>query len=100
MTRDLPRRQVVLAALSTAAAVAAGDSSAAYQLGVDSLRLPREQILFVPFAGWDAAGAKTFGYPTFWINRLHAALEEWGAAPDGIGRDVADLLRFLKVAHP
>src|SRR5579871_3865097 len=33
----------------------------AYQLGVDRLGLRRESILFVAFAGWDAAGAKWFG---------------------------------------
>ena len=37
----------------------------AYQLGVDALQVKREEILFVAFAGWDAAGAKLFGYPTF-----------------------------------
>jgi len=37
----------------------------AYQLAIDALRLPLEEILFVPFAGWDAAGAKWFGYRTF-----------------------------------
>lgn len=74
-------------------------SRRAYQLGVDALRLRREQILFVPFAGWDAAGAKTFGHPTFWVNRLQAPIEEWGAAPDGVGRDMADLLKFLNIAR-
>jgi 2-haloacid dehalogenase len=44
----------------------------AYQLGVDALGLEREQILFAAFAGWDASGAKRFGYPTFWVNRLDA----------------------------
>jgi 2-haloacid dehalogenase len=37
----------------------------AYQLGVETLGLPRDQIVFAAFAGWDAAGAKRFGYPTF-----------------------------------
>ena len=32
----------------------------AYQLGVDAIRLKRDEILFVAFAGWDAAGAKMF----------------------------------------
>lgn len=67
----------------------------AYQLGVDALGLRREEILFAPFAGWDAAGAKAYGHPTFWINRFGAPAEELGAAPDGVGRDMADLFRFL-----
>jgi 2-haloacid dehalogenase len=74
-------------------------SPRAYQLGVDALGAPREDILFVPFAGWDVAGAKAFGHPTFWVNRLQAPLEEWSAPPDGVGRDLADLLSFLRVAH-
>jgi 2-haloacid dehalogenase len=32
---------------------------------IDAFTLKREEILFAAFAGWDAAGAKWFGYPTF-----------------------------------
>jgi 2-haloacid dehalogenase len=67
----------------------------AYQLGVDSLRLPRQDILFVAFAGWDAAGARSFGYPTFWVNRLELPPEELGTRPDGVGSNLNDLLSFL-----
>jgi 2-haloacid dehalogenase len=63
----------------------------AYQLGVDRLGLRREAILFVAFAGWDAAGAKWFGYPTFWNNRLHAPLEALDAVPDGAGETLLQL---------
>ena len=42
----------------------------AYQLAVDAFAVPREQIAFAAFGGWDAAGAAWFGYPTFWVNRL------------------------------
>ena len=51
-------------------------SPRAYQLGPDSFQLKKSEILFVAFAGWDAAGAKWFGYPTYWVNRLDAPLEE------------------------
>jgi 2-haloacid dehalogenase len=67
----------------------------AYQLGTDSLKLKREEILFVAFAGWDAAGAKAFGYPTFWVNRLKVPVEELGEVPDGRGNDLSDLHEFL-----
>jgi 2-haloacid dehalogenase len=67
----------------------------AYQLGIDGLQLKREEILFVAFAGWDAAGAKWFGYPTFWVNRSQATDEELGVAPDGKGVSMADLMSFL-----
>jgi 2-haloacid dehalogenase len=68
----------------------------AYQLGVDALGLGREQILFAAFAGWDASGAKRFGYPTFWVNRLGAVPEQLGApAPDGTGTTLMDLVAFV-----
>lgn len=70
----------------------------AYQLGVDAFGLSREEILFVAFAGWDVAGAKWYGYPTFWVNRLNAPAEELGAAADGVGRDLNDLVRFATSA--
>jgi len=67
----------------------------AYQLGVDTLRLPRDQIVFAAFAGWDAAGAKRFGYPTFWVNRMQAPPEELGVRPDASGRSLDDLVAFV-----
>ncbi|HEY9793856.1 MAG TPA: haloacid dehalogenase type II [Candidatus Obscuribacterales bacterium] len=68
----------------------------AYQLGVDALHADRDQIVFVAFAGWDAAGAAAFGYPTFWVNRLNSPLEELPSKPDGMGKDLNDLLSFIK----
>ena len=67
----------------------------AYQVGIDTLRLPRDQIVFAAFAGWDAAGAKRFGYPTFWVNRMQALPEELGVRPDASGRSLADLVTFV-----
>ena len=58
-------------------------------------RLPREQVLFVAFAGWDAAGASRFGYQTYWVNRMKLPAEELGHVPDGIGRSLDDLVSFL-----
>jgi 2-haloacid dehalogenase len=68
----------------------------AYQLGPDILRLHKEEIAFVASAGWDAAGAKWFGYPTFWNNRLNAVSEQLSATPDGAGTTLEELLNFLK----
>lgn len=67
----------------------------AYRMGVEALRLAREEILFVAFAGWDAAGAKAFGYPTFWVNRLGLPQEELGLSPDASGRDLTDLVSYV-----
>jgi len=67
----------------------------AYQMAMDGLKLPREEILFVAFAGWDVAGAKWFGYPTFWVNRLGSPMEELGVAPDAQGPNLQALVDFV-----
>jgi 2-haloacid dehalogenase len=67
----------------------------AYRLGTDVLELGKGEILFVAFAGWDVAGAKWFGYPTFWNNRQNAAAEGLGVEVDGAGATLTDLVQFL-----
>lgn len=69
---------------------------AAYQLGVDILKLKKEEILFVAFAGWDMAGAKWFGYPTYWVNRSGSPAEKLDAIPDGEGKNLTDLVKYVK----
>ncbi|MDR3465212.1 MAG: haloacid dehalogenase type II [Xanthobacteraceae bacterium] len=66
----------------------------AYQMGIDVLGLSREEIVFAAFGGWDAAGAKSFGYRTFWANRLRLPVEELDVRPDAIGDNLQDLVRF------
>jgi 2-haloacid dehalogenase len=67
-----------------------------YRMAMDAFGLRREEIAFVAFAGWDAAGAKSFGYPTFWTNRLNLPAEELGALPDAVGKSLDDLLTYLR----
>ena len=67
----------------------------AYQLAIDAFGLSREQILFVPFAGWDAAGAKAFGYTTYWVNRLNLPVEQLGVMPDAIAPGLDELAAFV-----
>lgn len=71
----------------------------AYQLGVDAFKLPKEQIMFAAFAGWDAAGAEWFGYPTIWVNRLGAAPEILDAKTTVTVQGLHDLVRFLDERH-
>jgi len=66
----------------------------AYQMGIDALGLRREEIVFAAFGGWDAAGAKSFGYRTFWANRRALPVEELGIRPDAIGTTVGELAAF------
>ena len=69
----------------------------AYQLGVDALRLSRAEIAFVAWAGWDAFGAKSFGYPTFWNNRAGQAPESLEPKADAENADLRALLKFVGV---
>jgi len=55
-----------------------------YQLAVDRLGLPPNEIAFVSANGWDAAGAKAFGFTTIWINRLGEPTERHAPEPDFI----------------
>jgi len=87
--------QVFDQVLSTDRVGAFKPDARAYQMGVDAFGLNREQILFVPFAGWDAAGAKAFGYPTFWVNRQNQPAEELGMMADNAGTTLEDLTRYL-----
>jgi 2-haloacid dehalogenase len=66
-----------------------------YQMGLDAFGLHREQIAFVAFGGWDAAGAKTFGYPTIWMNRLNTPTERLGVLPDKIASNFEALPAFV-----
>ena len=67
----------------------------AYQMGLDAFGLRREEIVFAASASWDAAGAKAFGYPSFWVNREKLPVERLGVEPDGIGNGMADLVKFV-----
>ena len=67
----------------------------AYQLGVDYLGFAKQDIVFAAFGGWDAAGAKSFGYPTVWVNRFNQPAEELGVRPDRTARDLQGLLDFV-----
>ncbi len=52
------------------------------------------RILFAAFGGYDAAGARTYGYQTFWVNRLGLPREQLGAMPDGEGRTLTELADY------
>jgi 2-haloacid dehalogenase len=58
--------------------------------------LSREEILFVAYAGWDAAGSKRFGYPTYWVNRLHLPAEELGEYADATSADLNRVITFIR----
>ncbi len=67
----------------------------AYQLGPDMLGVAARDTLFVSSNGWDICGAAWFGYRTFWVNRAAAPMEELGVTPNGEGRSLDDLQRYI-----
>ena len=62
-----------------------------YQLAVDRLGVPVKAVGFVSSNGWDAAGAKAFGFRTYWVNRAGAPVDPLGAAPDHVIGSLAEL---------
>jgi 2-haloacid dehalogenase len=68
----------------------------AYALAEAAFGLPRAQIAFAAFGGWDAAGASWYGMPAFWVNRFDAAPDSL-AAPVATGNDLARLAAWVSV---
>ena len=66
-------------------------------MAIDRTGYGKQEILFVAFAGWDAAGARWFGYPTFWNNRLSSVAEELGVRPDFEGASLDALTTLLEL---
>lgn len=62
-----------------------------YELAVKAFQLPAERILFVSSNPWDAAGARTFGFPVAWVNRAGVPFERLGVTPDLMVADLAEL---------
>ena len=67
----------------------------AYRMALGAFGLPREQVAFVAFAGWDVAGAAAFGFPTYWANRAHAQPDELGVGADAMAPGLEGLPAFV-----
>jgi 2-haloacid dehalogenase len=66
-----------------------------YRLAEEALGVTRSMMGFVSSNGWDAAGAKSFGFRAFWINRRGAPVERLGVRPDAIVKDLAELVPLV-----
>lgn len=66
-----------------------------YRIAEDRLGVPRSLMGFVSSNGWDAAGAKAFGFRVFWVNRAGAPVERLGARPDDVVPDLTALAALL-----
>jgi 2-haloacid dehalogenase len=67
----------------------------AYELGIKKLNLKKEEIVFAAFGGWDAYGAKSYGYTTYWVNRFNLPAEELGVKADATSNNIQGLVDFV-----
>lgn len=67
-----------------------------YRLAPQKLRVSTSAIGFISANFWDIAGAKAFGFHTYWVNRSKAPAEELGLVPDETLSSLTDLVDVLK----
>lgn len=77
--------------LSVHAVKAFKPAPAVYRIAEEALGVPRTMMGFVSSNGWDAAGAKTFGFQVYWVNRGRAPVERLGVRPDETIASLAEL---------
>lgn len=70
-----------------------------YQLALDAFQLPANEILFVSANAWDACAATWFGFTTFWVNRSQQPDEVLDVSPTATGRQLSDVLTYVRGLH-
>lgn len=70
-------------------------SPLAYDLAIAATGLDKAAVGFVSSNGWDVAGAASFGFQTFWINRGGVVPEEFGTKPLAVLSSLAELAGAL-----
>jgi len=53
-----------------------------YRLVTEYFSVEASEVAYVTSNSWDAAGAKSFGFFTCWVNRFGDSDEEIGISPD------------------
>jgi len=66
-----------------------------YQLAVDELDIPADQICFQSSNAWDAAGAAHFGMKVVWVNRYTQPAENLPGSPIAELNDLSGLPALL-----
>ena len=66
-----------------------------YQLAVDHLDVPPQEIAFISSNGWDAWAGSAFGMRAIWCNRRSQIRERLPGAPDREIRSLAELPALL-----
>jgi len=67
-----------------------------YAYAAERLQAPADAIGFVSSNFWDVAGATSFGFHTFWINRAGATPDALGYQPAAVLTKLSDLPGLLK----
>src|SRR5260370_39989895 len=67
-----------------------------YRLAPQKLRVSTNAIGFISANFWDIAGAKAFGFHTYWVNRSKAPAETLGLVPDETLSSLTDFVDVLK----
>lgn len=62
-----------------------------YELAVKETGLAKAEIGFVSSNSWDIAGAATFGFHAFWVNRSGTIQDELGVRPEATLKSLAEL---------
>jgi 2-haloacid dehalogenase len=62
-----------------------------YAMAEQRLALPARRIAFVSSNCWDAIGAQSYGFTTFWVNRSGAPVDRHGTPPRHIITSLAEL---------
>jgi 2-haloacid dehalogenase len=67
-----------------------------YAYAAERLQVPAGAIGFVSSNFWDVAGATSFGFHTFWINRAGTTPDDLGYQPAAVLSQLADLPALIK----
>ena len=67
-----------------------------YAYAAERLQAPAGAIGFVSSNFWDVAGAASFGFRTFWVNRAGTAPDDLGYQPAAVLSRLTDLPALLK----
>lgn len=68
---------------------------AVYRIAEEALGVTRTVTVFVSSNGWDAAGARAFGFRAIWVNRAGAPVERLGVRPEAVIKDLGGLESLL-----
>ncbi|HQT65821.1 MAG: haloacid dehalogenase, type II [Acidocella sp. 20-57-95] len=67
-----------------------------YQLAIDHIGVPRDQICFISSNGWDAYSAAAFGFQVIWCNRSSQPAERLPGAPTVLMKNLFNILALTE----